>query len=545
MVTRSEPLNSTFSGIFSDEWQTTLLQSLPFYAFLMIASVWGRGIFLFFMRQTIIVMSRRIEYDLKQDIYACYQRLPVSFYRTHSTGDLMARISEDVTRVRMYLGPVLMYIINLLSLLCILLPIMFSINPKLAAYALLPLPFLSGIIYYVNNLINRRSERIQAQVSAMSSFTQEAFSGIRVIQSFAKEEAFNRHFVEVNETYKQRSMSLIRVESLFFPLVLLLIGLSVVLTAYVGVLEWRAGQVTLGNVIEFVMYVNLLTWPVTSLGWATSLWQRAAASQARIEEYLSAPNPIVDGNATPTPFYGSISFEKVGFAYENEPVLSNITFSLPAGKSLAVVGRVGTGKTSLLQLLCRMYDPSTGTICVDGVALSHYKIAYLRAQMSYVPQDHFLFSDTIAANVAFGCPGATKEQVRMAIRAAALEETIASFPKGLETVVGERGIMLSGGQKQRVAIARALIRRPKLLVLDDCLSAVDTDTEYRILRSISDYMTTCTTLIVSHRPSSIKLADSILVLARGTMEAFGTHDQLLKKSAYYRDFYQSQLTISK
>ena len=541
VVIHNTELHLVFSGFPASLLREPFVGGLFLYGTLIVAMALVRGFFLFLMRQTIIVMSRHIEYELKNEIYDCYQRLPLSFYRKQKTGDLLARISEDVSRVRMYVGPALMSGINLLTLLLILLPVMFSINAKWATYALLPLPFLSISIYYVNNLINRKSERIQAQVSRLSTFAQEAFSGIRVVQSFAKEKVFERAFAIESNIYKQRSMSLVFVESLFFPLMLLLTGLSVVLTIYVGSIEVINGEITIGNIAEFVLYITLLIWPVTSLGWVSSLIQRAAASQARINEFLKEKTEISSGTLAPRQIRGQLSFEGVSLSYRTEPALEDVSFSLEAGSSLAIVGRIGSGKTSLVQLACRLYDPAKGRILLDGAELRSYKLAYLRQQIGYVPQDDFLFSDTIASNIAFGLEGATEEQIRKAAQDAALLSTVESLEKGFDTLIGERGVMLSGGQKQRIAIARALIRNPRLLILDDCLSAVDTDTEHYILGSISRRMADCTTLIVSHRASSAKLVDQILVLDKGRVEALGTHSKLFLENSYYKEFYLTQL----
>lgn len=541
IVLSSVDIHLMFSGFPKELLQATFIERIFLYGVLIVALALLRGCFMFLMRQTIIVMSRHIEYELRNEIYDHYQHLPLSFYRSQKTGDLLARISEDVPRVRMYVGPGLMYSINLITLLLILLPIMFSINVKLSIYTLLPLPFLSISIYYVNNLINKKSERIQHQVSRLSIFAQEAFSGIRVIKSFAREQVFADHFARESKTYKQRSMKLVFIESLFFPLMLLLTGLSVLLTVYIGSVEVIAARVTIGNIAEFVFYTALLIWPVTSLGWVSSLVQRAAASQGRINEFLKVQSSIVSGHWVPDRIRGQIAFEEVSLCYGAHKVLEKISFEVPEGRSLAIVGRIGSGKTSLVQLASRLYDPSEGRILLDGVDLSTYDLRYLRQQIGYVPQDDFLFSDTLAANISFGLEDVTEDQIDAAVRDAALLSTIESFPDGLNTLIGERGIMLSGGQKQRVAIARALIRKPRLLILDDCLSAVDTETEHYILNSISKHMQSCTTFIVSHRASSVKLADTILVLEEGRMAAFGTHSDLLKENSYYQIFYKDQL----
>ena len=521
-----------------------LLEGLFLYGLFIVLMVFIRGVFLFMMRQTIIVMSRHIEYELKNEMYAHYQVLPRTFYRQQHTGDLLARLSEDVSRVRMYLGPAIMYGINLLSLLCILIPFMFSINVTLAAYVLLPLPLLSISIYYINNKINRHSERIQRQLSGLSSFTQEAFSGIRVIQSFAKEKSFTQAFARQSLDYRKKSMSLVFIESLFFPLMICLIGLSVIAAVYVGAQQVVVGSLSVGNIAEFIIYINMLTWPVTSLGWASSLVQRAAASQQRINEFLQAKTHISSGTLVKTHIAGEVVFQSVSFTYgeQKRPALHHVSFTLPKSTSLAVMGEIGSGKTTLVQLMIRLDVPQEGRVLIDQQDIEVYDPHFLRSQIGYVPQDSFLFSDTIERNIAFGWPKATEEDVYEAAQEAALLSTIEAMPEGLQTVVGERGIMLSGGQKQRVCIARALIRKPRILILDDALSAVDTHTEHLILSSISKHMQERTVLIVSHRASSAKLADQILVLEEGKVLEQGTPTALLQqKNSYYKRLYEVQL----
>lgn len=513
------------------------------YAILMLAMALLRGIFLFLVRQSIIVMSRHIEYDLKNEVYAHYQQLSLSFYRKNNTGDLIARISEDVSRVRMYLGPAIMYGLNLLSLFFMVIPYMLLVNPKLTLYALIPLPFLSLSIYFVNNIIQKRSEEIQQSLSGLSTFVQEAFSGIRVIKSFVREEDSLNQFDKASEDYKEKSLKLSLVNSLFFPLIMSLIGLSVILTVYIGGVEVINGNITYGNIAEFIIYVNMLTWPVTSLGWVTSIVQRAAASQKRINEFLKTENHITSELKIEREVKGAISFVNASLVYPDSGIkaLNNISFEIGEGESIAIIGTTGSGKSTVANLICRMYDPSEGEILVDGQSIKDYSLPSLRGQIGYVPQDVFLFSDTIANNIAFGKDDTTTEQIIRASENADLAENISRFPNGYETRLGERGITLSGGQKQRVSIARAIARDPKILVLDDCLSAVDTKTENAILNSLKGVMQDRTTIIISHRVSSAKLADKIVVLDDGRIIEQGTHKQLMKKNGAYRELYEKQL----
>ncbi len=525
------------------EFYSEFLYIIFFYGGLIVAMAFIRGFFLFLTRQTTIVMSRMIEYDLKNEIYEHYQSLPVSFYRRNNTGDLMARISEDVSRVRMYLGPGLMYGVNLIITFVLVISYMLSVNAKLTFYSLLPLPVLSLSIYYVNNLINKRSEEIQRSLSDMSTFVQEAFSGIRVIKAFAREKNSSEKFITESLSYRDKSLKLTRVNALFFPLMLALIGLSIILTVYIGGMEVINGSITPGNIAEFIIYVNLLTWPVTSLGWVTSIIQRAAASQQRINQFLKIKNDIKSEKNLEAPIKGNISFDNVSFTYQDSGIqaLKNINFNITEGKSLAILGTTGSGKSTIANLLCRLFDVETGTISIDGNNIKDYNITNLRSHIGYVPQDVFLFSDTIRENISFGSDNKSEEDIIAASKAADLYSNIQDFPEGFKTMVGERGITLSGGQKQRVSIARAIIRKPDILILDDCLSAVDTKTENAILNSMKEIMKDRTSIIISHRVSSAKLADEIILLDEGEIKESGNHEALIAKNGIYKELYEKQL----
>ncbi|GAA0891888.1 ABC transporter ATP-binding protein [Fulvivirga kasyanovii] len=516
--------------------------SILIYAVLILVMALLRGVFLFMVRQTIIVMSRLIEFDLKNEIYAHYQSLPLSFYRRNNTGDLMNRISEDVSKVRMYLGPSIMYGLSMVTLFAMLIPYMLSINVTLTLYALIPLPILSVSIYYVNNIINKRSEEIQVSQSALSTFVQEAFSGIRVLKSFTRESDSIRKFTNESNEYKDRSLELTKVQSLFFPLILGLIGLSTILTVYAGSAEVIKGTLTFGNIAEFIIYVNLLTWPVTSLGWISSIIQRAAASQKRLNEFLKVENDIVSTEDLVEELEGEIEFDHVDFVYPDSGIqaLKDVSFKVKPGQSLAIIGTTGSGKSTIANLISRMYDVSSGQIIIDGREIQKYNLISLRSQIGYVPQDVFLFSDTIYNNIAFGATEATEERILDAAREADVYNNIIEFPNGFNTRVGERGITLSGGQKQRVSIARAISRDPKILMLDDALSAVDTKTENTILNSMKRIMKGRTSLVISHRVSSAKLADKIIVLDDGYVIEEGTHDELMKMNGAYKELFEKQ-----
>jgi ATP-binding cassette subfamily B multidrug efflux pump len=536
-----------FYQVFSDlelaaATRSAFLKYILIFGVLILAMALLRGFFLFLIRQTIIIMSRLVEYDMKNEIFGHYQQLPLSFYRRNSTGDLMARISEDVSRVRMYLGPAIMYGLNLLILFPMVIGYMISVNVELTLYSLLPLPILSLSIYFVNNMINERSEKIQRSLSGLSTFVQEAFSGIRVLKAFVRENDSANEFAKASEDYKDKSISLTMVQALFFPLIMALIGVSTILTVYIGGRQVMSGTIGYGVIAEFILYVNMLTWPVTSLGWVTSIVQRAAASQTRINEFLDQKNDIVSEQSLNVPIRGDVEFQHVSFVYPDSGInaLKDISFKIDAGQSLAIIGTTGSGKSTIANLLMRMYDVSSGEIFIDQKTIKAYDIASLRKQIGYVPQDVFLFSDSIANNIAFGLDTTMKGVVEKAAKDADVYENIIEFPKGFETRLGERGITLSGGQKQRVSIARAIAKEPSILLLDDCLSAVDTKTENAILNALKDIMAKRTSIIISHRVSSAKLADKILVLDDGEIVEQGTHDSLMALKGTYAELYEKQ-----
>ena len=502
-----------------------------------------RGLFLFFMRQTIILMSRHIEYDLKNEIYHHYQSLSMAFYRRNNTGDLMNRVTEDVSRVRMYIGPAIMYTINTTVLFLLIIWAMVSVNLKLAIFCLLPLPVLALTIYIVNTMINKRSEKIQQQLSNLSSFVQETFSGIRVIKAYVRENDMRRRFDADSEHYKTSSMSLVQVQALFYPIMLLLVGLSTIITIYIGGIEVMKGNITSGNIAEFIIYVNMLTFPVTSLGWVTSLIQRAAASQKRINEFLQTEPEINSSAENPIEIEGSIKFNNVSFTYPDTGIraVRNMTFEVKPGEFLAIIGRTGSGKSTIANLLMRMYDASGGEILIDDRPLGTYNLNDYRRQVGFVPQEVFLFSDTIYNNIAFGLDQTEPGQVEQAAKDAAVYQNIARFEKGFQTFIGERGITLSGGQKQRVSIARAIIKEPKILIFDDCLSAVDTKTEEEILTNLSRLMAKKTSILIAHRISTIKNADRIIVMDGGQIVEQGTHNSLMENRSSYFELYEKQL----
>lgn len=533
---------------FSAEARAVFLKFILVFGVLILGMALLRGFFLFLIRQTIIAMSRHIEYDLKNDIYRHYQELPLDFYRRNSTGDLMARITEDVSKVRMYLGPAIMYGINLLILFPMVIGYMFTVNVPLTIYSLLPLPVLSLSIYVVNNMINERSEKIQRSLSGLSTFVQEAFSGIRVIKSFVREADSVRDFHDASEDYKDKSIRLTLVQSLFYPLILALIGLSTIITVYVGGIQVIEGAIGYGVIAEFILYVNMLTWPVTSLGWVTSIVQRAAASQTRINEFLDEKNEIKSSEHLETAIEGDIEVENLTFVYPDSGIkaLDGISFTVTAGQSLAIIGTTGSGKSTIANLLMRMYDATSGSIYIDGRDIKTYDIASLREQIGYVPQDVFLFSDTITNNIGFGLGKIIDTAViEQAAKDADVYDNIINFPNGFDTRLGERGITLSGGQKQRVSIARAVAKSPKILLLDDCLSAVDTKTENAILNALKNIMIGRTSIIISHRVSSAKLADVIIVLDDGRIIEKGNHEELMENKGVYAELYEKQTRQTK
>lgn len=518
-------------------------QSLLLFGLSVLVLALIRGVFLFFMRQTIILMSRHIEYDLKNEIYQHYQKLTMAFYRRNNTGDLMNRVTEDVSRVRMYIGPAIMYTINTTVLFILIIVAMFSVNPRLAVYSLLPLPLLAVTIYYVHTIINQRSEKIQAQLSSLSSFVQETFSGIRVIKAYVREDDIRKKFNTESENYKSHSMALVQVQAMFFPLMLLLIGLSTIITIYAGGKEVMNGTITSGNIAEFIIYVNQLTFPVTSLGWVTSLIQRAAASQKRINEFLETRPEIISISDEKIELKGGIEFKNVSFRYPDTGIqaIDNISFEVKPGEFLAIIGRTGSGKSSIANLLMRMYDVDSGNILIDGRQIKDLDLNNYRQQVGFVPQEVFLFSETIYNNIAFGMPVTEPGMVERAAKNAAVYHNIMEFEKGFDTLIGERGITLSGGQKQRLSIARAIIKEPQILIFDDCLSAVDTRTEEEILNNLSRVMKNKTSILISHRVSTIKNADKILVLDAGKIVEQGKHEDLMALKGNYFDLYEKQL----
>ena len=526
--------------------QTILEKQLAYYAFLVLLFAVFRGLFMFFMRQTLIVMSRMIEYDLKNEIYDHYQKLSLSFYKRNKTGDLMNRISDDVSKVRMYLGPAILYSTSLFISVSLIIPKMISVSPKLTLYALSPLPILVLAIYKVSSIMNDKSEIVQKQLSKLSSVSQETFSGIRVIKSYAQEKYRANQFVDAADDYKRKSLDLVKVNALFFPLMILLIGLSTLFTIYIGGLEAIAGNIEVGDIATFVIYVNMLTWPVASLGWVTSIVQRAAASQQRINEFLKERPEIVYSTVNSKIISGNLSFTNVSFVYPDTGIkaLDNLTFELKEGQTLGVIGKIGSGKSTLAELLCRLIDPTSGSIKFGNDKLEALNLQQLRSYIGYVPQESFLFSDTIFNNIAFGHKNATELQVLDAAKSALIYDNIMTFKEGFNTVVGERGITLSGGQKQRVSIARAFIRNPKFLLFDDCLSAVDTETEELILQNIKKQSLNKTTIIISHRASSLKHAHQIIVLDKGAIIEQGSHTELLNLEGEYASIYKKQLTES-
>lgn len=516
---------------------------LAFYGITILASALLSGFFMFLQRQTLIVMSRHIEYDLKNDIYQHYQELDLNFFKMHRTGDMMSRITEDVSRVRMYVGPAIMYAARTIIMLVMIVYLMVKVNFTLTIYTLSPLPVLALTIYYVNRIIHRKSERIQAQLSNLTSIAQESYSGIRVIKSYVQEESSARHFEQASEEYKVSSVSLAKTDALYQPAMSLMIGLSVILTIFIGGIQVIHGNITVGNLAEFVIYVNMLIFPFFSIGWVASMIQRAAASQQRINEFLrTAPTIKNSGHAQAIPLKGSIHFDHVSFTYPHTGIQAIKDFDLviQPGQKVAIIGRTGSGKSTLAQLLLRMYDPQQGRVLLDGHDIRNLRLDSLRSQISYVPQDVFLFSDNITNNIRFGAPAAGIEAVRQAARQASVEKDILNFNEGFDTMIGERGVTLSGGQKQRISIARALIMDPNILVFDDCLSAVDARTEKEIIGNLYAYLKDKTAIIITHRIFALFEFDKIIVLDDGRIVETGTHEQLMTSNGYYAELYARQ-----
>ena len=501
-----------------------------------------KGIFLYMTRQTIIVMSRKIEFDLKNEVFDQYQRLSIGFYKINKTGDLMNRITEDVTKVRMYLGPAIMYSINLSVLFSLVIYKMFAVSKILSIFVLFPLPLLAISVYFVSNKINKKSERVQAQLSTVTAISQESFSGIRVIKSFTNEENTLKVFFNSCKEYTNRQIELIKIEAMFIPLIITLIGISTVLTIYIGGLEVFKGNITTGNIAEFIIYVNMLAWPVASVGWVTSLIQRASASQERINEFLKIIPEIKNTDNTSVNLNSDIIFKKVSLVYSdtNIKALNNISFKIKNNKQIGIFGKTGSGKTSIVNLICRLYDVTNGDIKINDVNIKNIDLNHLRSSIGYVPQDGYLFSGTIRENIGFSSNKIDNQEVEIAAKKAEMIDEINSFPDKFETVIGERGIQLSGGQRQRLAIARVFYKKPEIYIFDDCLSAVDANKEQKILENLKKETNKKTTIIISHRISTLERSDNIIVMNEGEIIEEGTHHELLNNDGFYSQIHVNQ-----
>ncbi len=512
---------------------------------LILGAVLISAFFTFLMRQTFIVVSRFIEFDLKNEVFQHYEKLSLNFYKKNRTGDLMNRISEDVSKVRMYVGPAIMYSVNTITLFVVVIGYMISIAPELTLYTVTPLPILSISIYKLSVAIHKRSTIVQEFLSKLTTFTQESFSGITVIKAYGIEAQTHQNFTNLSNTSKDKNLDLAKVQALFFPLMVLLIGFSNILVIYIGGKQFLDGTIQdLGVIVEFIIFVNMLTWPVATVGWVSSIIQQAEASQIRINEFLSQEPEITNTVSHTTPIKGNISFDQVSFTYDdtNITALRKVSFEIKSGETIGILGKTGSGKSTILDLIGRLYDVSSGEIRVDGTPIQNLNLSNLRECIGYVPQDAFLFSDSIKNNIKFGKEKATDDEVYSASKNAVVHDNIIGFSKGYDTVLGERGITLSGGQKQRISIARAIIKEPSILLFDDCLSAVDTETEEEILQNLNNISKDKTTFIVSHRVSTAKNADKIIVLEDGQIIQQGTHNQLINAEGYYKELYLKQLS---
>jgi ATP-binding cassette subfamily B protein len=546
LVFENLKLYNSIDGFESqDIFYDYVAETLLFFGILVLILAFIMGIFMYFTRQTIIVMSRLIEYDMRKMIFAHYQDLDLGFYRKNNTGDLMARITEDVNKVRTYLGPAVLYGINLFFLVGFVMYSMFSVNVKLSIYTLLPLPILSISIYYVSNIINRKSSIIQKQLAFLNSLAQEVYSGIRVVKSYVQEKPMGDYFLSESNNFRDKSLSLAKVNALFYPLMVLLIGTSTILTVFAGGIQVMAGTITPGNIAEFVIYVNMLTWPVTSIGWIASIIQQAEASMERIDEFLKTSPEVEDIGSLSLQDIKAIEFKNVTFTYPDTGItaLENLSFKVSAGEKLGIVGKTASGKTTIMDLLVRMFEPTSGSILINGKDIREYKLNELREKIGYVPQDVFLFSDTIEDNISFGVKKENNNGIDRIIdfaKYASVHDDILEFPREYATYVGERGVTLSGGQKQRISIARALIKKPEIVLFDDSLSAVDTKTEQEIISFLEDSLSQKTTIMVTHRLNILSEFDRVIVMEQGKIIEQGSHENLIKKDGVYAQIFDRQ-----
>jgi ATP-binding cassette subfamily B protein len=515
------------------------------YGLLIVGCAILKGIFLYFMRQTIIVMSRKIEFDIKNEIFNKYQELSISFYNENKIGDLMNRITEDVTSVRMYIGPTLMYAINIIVLFSLVITKMLAVSKTLTAFVLFPLPILAISIYFVSSKINRQSEQVQAQLSEITSISQETFSGIQIIKSFTNEDNSVKAFFNSCKEYTRKQIKLVKIEAVFIPLIITLIGLSTILTIYVGGLEVFAKRISAGNIAEFIIYVNMLAWPVASIGWVTSLIQRASASQERINEFLNIEPRIVNYNNDKTIINGDLSFKDISLTYRDTKIkaLDKISFEVKEGSTLGIFGKTGSGKSTIANIICRILDLDSGNILFGKTPIKKLNLNNLRSSIGYIPQDGYLFSGTIKENIAFSKDLIDENQIILSAKKADILDEINQFPDGFNTIVGERGVQLSGGQRQRLAIARAFYKDPDIYIFDDCLSAVDANKEKEILKNLHNETKNKTTIIISHRISTFQNADKIIVLKEGILIDIGKHEELISREGFYKEIHLSQSKI--